>query len=244
MTVYEVSWLEKICVTRQTTKEMEMTPTDECYCCRPQYVGKSILICGKKQSFFPSQCLVGPDWPCMICTYSIITVPTLLWIIWVAKPISDWLVVLGAITWCSVIVAFSFTACSDPGIVFRPIADDELASMEEGEESEKIGINENKGNSRNKRNSSERGSMGNRNSSQMRECSQCDLYRPPGAQHCYDCQVCVEDLDHHCPWTGKCIGKKNISCFYAFLFTLTVHIIVVGLVVAITLLRKAVSNRI
>ena len=125
-------------------------------------------------------------------------------------------------------MAFSFTACSDPGIVFRPIADDELTSMEEGEESEKIGINENKGNSRNKRNSSERGSMGNRNSSQMRECSQCDLYRPPGAQHCYDCQVCVEDLDHHCPWTGKCIGKKNISCFYAFLFTLTVHIIVVG----------------
>ena len=225
MPVYEVSWLEKICVTR-TTKEMEMTATNECYCCRPQYVGKSILICGKKQSFFPSQCLVGPDWPCMLCTYSLISVPTILWMIWIAKPVSNWLVFLGAITWCCVIVAFSFTACSDPGIVFRPIVEEDLSSMEDGLESEKIGINENKNSSRNKR--GESGGAVSRNTSQLRECAQCDLYRPDGAQHCYDCQVCVQDLDHHCPWTGKCIGKKNISCFYAFLFCLTVHIIVVG----------------
>ena len=51
----------------------------------------------------------------------------------------------------------------------------------------------------------------------MTFCSICSVYRPPGAQHCYDCECCVEELDHHCPWTGKCIGKYNLKFFYAFL---------------------------
>ena len=29
--------------------------------------------------------------------------------------------------------------------------------------------------------------------------------------------VCVEDLDHHCPWCSKCIGKNNMMFFKAFL---------------------------
>ena len=39
------------------------------------------------------------------------------------------------------------------------------------------------------------------------------------ATHCYDCDICIEGYDHHCPWTGHCIGKKNLSLFYAFLFS-------------------------
>lgn len=35
-----------------------------------------------------------------------------------------------------------------------------------------------------------------------------------------DCHVCVEGYDHHCPWTGKCIGKRNVRYFYAWLFFL------------------------
>ena len=37
--------------------------------------------------------------------------------------------------------------------------------------------------------------------------------------HCEDCDVCVEEYDHHCPWTGKCIGKGNIWAFYMFVAT-------------------------
>ncbi|GLD97778.1 hypothetical protein PINS_up006475 [Pythium insidiosum] len=51
-------------------------------------------------------------------------------------------------------------------------------------------------------------------------CDHCESYRPPSALHCFDCRVCIEEYDHHCPWTGKCIGKRNVRYFYAWLFFL------------------------
>jgi hypothetical protein len=38
-------------------------------------------------------------------------------------------------------------------------------------------------------------------------------------EHCWDCDVCIEGLDHHCPWTSKCIGKGNLVTFYVFVTT-------------------------
>ena len=38
--------------------------------------------------------------------------------------------------------------------------------------------------------------------------------------HCFDCDICYEGYDHHCPWTGKCIAKKNTYSFYIFLVTI------------------------
>eukprot|EP01032_Pedospumella_encystans_P008432 gene8432-10011_t len=48
------------------------------------------------------------------------------------------------------------------------------------------------------------------------ECGQCDLRRPYTARHCDYCKLCVDNLDHHCPWSGKCIAEKNLRAFYAF----------------------------
>ena len=38
------------------------------------------------------------------------------------------------------------------------------------------------------------------------------------ARHCSKCNKCVHRFDHHCPWTGNCIGKNNIKVFIQFLF--------------------------
>ena len=47
-------------------------------------------------------------------------------------------------------------------------------------------------------------------------CNVCFIGKDVDADHCYDCDVCIEGLDHHCVWTGKCIGKDNLMVFYCF----------------------------
>ena len=50
-------------------------------------------------------------------------------------------------------------------------------------------------------------------------CSQCQFFikKSNYAHHCLDCDICIENHDHHCPWTGHCIGKNNYYSFYIFI---------------------------
>jgi len=66
------------------------------------------------------------------------------------------------------------------------------------------------------------------NSKNFRICIACNVMMDldEGTSHCEDCNVCVEGklnsvnyylgLDHHCPWTSKCVGKNNLKSFYVF----------------------------
>jgi len=62
-------------------------------------------------------------------------------------------------------------------------------------------------------------------------CSTCNVLRERGTVHCRDCGLCVRDLDHHCPWSGKCIGAGNIAPFRAFLGLLLLHAALTGMCV-------------
>ena len=63
--------------------------------------------------------------------------------------------------------------------------------------------------------------MDNKNNSY---CEICQFYYNPcnKVEHCSMCGICVEKMDHHCVWVGKCVGKKNCFHFYAMLVSIGV----------------------
>ena len=158
-------------------------------------VGASALVYGKRKqlptTLWPLHCLTGPDLPCQIGTFSLILIPSSLWLWKVTPRIGDAATIVGSISTCIVVLSLACAGFSDPGIVQRPrhLGENIDALNEKGEVF----------------------------------CSYCKMYRPHGAIHCARCDACIVSLDHHCPWTGKCIGKKNLRFFYIFLMSLCFH---------------------
>ena len=69
--------------------------------------------------------------------------------------------------------------------------------------------------------------LGNKNDWQ--KCSKCNILIPRNFKvvHCNICQACIREHDHHCPWTGKCIGKYNLISFYIFVNSLMAYLIMI-----------------
>jgi DHHC palmitoyltransferase len=68
-------------------------------------------------------------------------------------------------------------------------------------------------------------------------CDICNVYRPPRAVHCRDCDNCVSRFDHHCAWIGNCVGLRNYKAFIALLWSGT---LLGALVFAMSCYRVAV----
>lgn len=162
-------------------------------CC--DRVGRQVLICGPRdyqRKRFPSICLVGPDWPCLMYTYGLITVPSLLWLAKVAWNVHSIVFVLGCLSYTTLICSLSCAACSDPGVIPKqlPMPDEEVGQNSEEDSARRVGP----------------------------LCVHCNIYRPEGTIHCYDCNCCVLEVsnkrDKGCcvvpcrggPWWGGVAG--------------------------------------
>lgn len=67
----------------------------------------------------------------------------------------------------------------------------------------------------------------------IKYCPTCHIWKPPRTSHCSKCNVCVNNLDHHCIFLNNCIGYRNYQNFLWFIL-MAVFAIVLYLVGVIT----------
>ncbi|MEW5305025.1 MAG: hypothetical protein WDW36_007595 [Sanguina aurantia] len=93
------------------------------------------------------------------------------------------------------------TACRDPGIIARQDPDQEYLEGRKPRTKEVLVNNQR---------------------IVLRYNDTCHIYQPPRAHHCSVNDNCVERFDHHCPWVGTTIGKRNYRSFLLFIYTAAV----------------------
>jgi len=52
-------------------------------------------------------------------------------------------------------------------------------------------------------------------------CPTCNIVRPPRSGHCFNCDYCVEEFDHHCGVLGSCVAKRTFRFFAMFFYATT-----------------------
>ena len=102
-------------------------------CSRPKRVGEQWLLCGRRSSYFPFHCMVGPDWPLVVLVYVLIIVINAI-VLGLASPCLGWPVLLIGLGGFLVLIgAYTSVACSDPGIIYQELeVYDELEEKETG----------------------------------------------------------------------------------------------------------------
>ena len=172
---------------------------------------------------FGGRCTVGPHWGCNLAAWAMILGITAAFNIYCAARLHYGVVIGNVLTCACLVAAFGMTTLMDPGYV-TPQTPAQLERQKAAEAEAPASSFQHTD-----------GATGVVMADpapmlQYTACPVCNVLRSQGTQHCYDCGLCVLELDHHCPWSGHCIGKGNLQPFRHFLGFLLVHCVFTGVV--------------
>ncbi|XP_068180434.1 palmitoyltransferase ZDHHC18a isoform X1 [Antennarius striatus] len=128
------------------------------------------------------------------------------------KHLTVFIPVIGGLLFMFVVLSLLRTSFTDPGILPRATPD-EAADIER--QIDTSGSSSYRPPPRTKE------ILINQQVVKLKYCFTCKTFRPPRTSHCSLCDNCVERFDHHCPWVGNCVGKRNYRFFYSFIISLS-----------------------
>lgn len=161
---------------------------------------------GKYYVFCNGHIFVGPDWRIMVMSVVLITVGSLLFVCY-TNEVTAVRVVVGVSAIASV-AALLVCGLSDPGIKPRGPPPPPDASPHDPLWRERV--------------YTDADGTPHRTRVEVKWCYSCNIYRPYRGVHCRYCDACVTRRDHHCPWTGTCVGAKNYRSYFALVWCLSV----------------------
>ena len=131
-----------------------------CPCGRRMGNTLTLYAAGPRATRFPYLFMIGPDWPCMTSTYALITVPSTIFLIFVAPRLHPAVVAIGALLAANALFWFSLTACSDPGYVHAQSPDELFAARRSAEAAGTL--------------------------ESLSSCAYCNVLRAEGTAHCFE----------------------------------------------------------
>ena len=179
-------------------------------------------------TIFPFTFLIGPDWGCNLVTWALTLVPSVIFLVFayvagvaracgapigpdITPPVASVyraprihlaVLVVGVVLLLAALVVLAWTSLGDPGYLPRKTRaefEEERAMLQERGELDRYA-----------------------------PCERCNIHRGPRVAHCFSCDRCVHDLDHHCPWHGKCIAGNNIVPFHIYMWAVVVLVVYLG----------------
>eukprot|EP00249_Psilotum_nudum_P020347 c27661_g4_i1 orf=855-2225(-) len=201
---------------------------------------------GSNRFFLGGRLIFGPDVRSLVVTLFLIIAPVVAFCVYVAKPFMHEFAHHAGVSIMVVATAFSFgilvllllTSGRDPGIVPRNTHPPEPDEDYETGTSSSDSI----GQMPRLRLPRTKDVVVNGVVVKVKYCDTCMLYRPPRCSHCFVCNNCVERFDHHCPWVGQCIGRRNYPFFFLFVSSTTVLCIYVFAISALQIKTSMHKN--
>lgn len=176
------------------------------------------MFAGRNRFFCDGRLMIAPNSSIFVLTVLLITITSTLFFIYdcayLAVNVTIAIPIIGALLFLFTMLSLLRTSLTDPGIIPRATPD-EAAYVEKQIE---VTNSANSPTYRPPPRTKEVIVKGQ--TVKLKYCFTCKIFRPPRASHCSLCDNCVDRFDHHCPWVGNCVGRRNYRFFYMFIVSL------------------------